>query len=409
MADRPSILRLAWLGALALGCAAQVSPASVNWASGVPSAAADGRCKELYQGGLGTEDLGFSLDGLTAGVPRDLDALAAWAEGKVTLTPVQVLPPPATLDLAGLTGATPCPDLEPARLLVDGDPTRLRSARPTGLAAAKEAAARVHLAAGRFPESRADWQVAARHEGLALPGPALAVAASYAEEGRFAESLVIYQEVGQRFPWSPEAQAGAGRSLRALNRRVEAVEAWGRSLALRPRAPDLRARVAADAFAEVTPPLGPPAGRFEDGGQVRWVLLASPDRDPANPHVVAEAAAYASCKEAFRTSPDLRRAATGREMARWLWTPAEESVCAGLWLRTYLRNRGQGRAADAGLDDLVEIAREGLLEERAIADVGAWVHQAAPLLLEPPRRQRLFAFVEKYRVGPRRDAGWLFP
>jgi hypothetical protein len=367
-----------------------------------------GGCGDLYRAGLGPEELGFALAWLGEGVPRDLDGLAAWVEREAAPSPVRV-GPPETADLAGLTGPTTCRGLDPNRVQVEGPPTRLRSVRPVALVVAKQAAARGHFAAGRFPEGRADWQVAARHEPLAVPAAGLAVAGSYAEEGRWQESLALYQEVARRFPWNPEAHAGIGRSLRQLARRIEAVEAWSRTLALRPRFPELRALVAADAFAEWHPPLGPPAARIERDGQVRWVLLGGPDRDPASPQVQAEAAAYATCKESFRTSAALRRAATGRDLASWLWTPAEESVCAGLWLRAYLQHRGQGRASEDGLESLVEIARDGFLDERALADVGAWVHEAAPLLLEPARRKRLFTFVEKYRVTPRRDAGWLFP
>jgi tetratricopeptide (TPR) repeat protein len=341
-------------------------------------------------------------------VPRDLDALASWLQQEAAPAPVRVEPTEAA-GFAGLTGPTPCRGLDPSRLRVEGVPPALRSVRPTALAADKAAAGRTHFAAGRFPEARADWQVADRAEAAPLPAAALAVAASYAEEGRWQESLAVYQDVAGRFPWNPEAHAGIGRSLRALARRIEAIEAWSHALALWPRSPQLRAQVAGDAFAEWHPPLGPPAARIERDGRVRWVQLAGPERDPLSPHVLAEATAYATCKEAFRASAALRRAATGRDLPTWLWTPAEESVCAGAWLRIYLQNRGRGRGAEDGLETLVEIAREGYLDERALADVGAWIHEAAPLLLEAPRRRRLFAFVEKYRVAPRRDAGWLFP
>jgi tetratricopeptide (TPR) repeat protein len=392
------------IGLLGLACAARAPAATVP---------ADGAgCAELYQAGLTAEGLGFSLAWLADDVPRDLDALAAWVGRHATLPPIQ-LEPPADADLAGLTGPTACPGLEPARLLLEGPPPRVRSLRSPAAAAEKESAARSHLAARRFPEARADWHAAAALGLSPLPAPGLAVAASYTEEERWQEALSIFRELAERYPWNPEAHAGVGRSLRALAQRVDAVEAWGRALALRPRSPELRSLVGSDAFAEVHPPLRPPAARLEQSSQPtgvgQWAQLPGPDRDPRNPQTAAEAGAYAACKEAFRSSPALRRAATGRELPTWLWTPAEESVCAGLWLRVYLQNRGQGRAAEVGLDELVEIAREGFLDERALHDLGAWVHPAAPLLLEEPRRRRLFTFVEKYRVSPRRDAGWLFP
>jgi tetratricopeptide (TPR) repeat protein len=389
-----------------LGCAGPAFPPGL--AESLPGPAPLG-CAELYQGGLGAEALGFSLAWLADDVPRDLGALGAWLQRQGGLTAVRV-EPPAEGDLTGLTGPSRCPGIEPARLLVEADPARLRSVRPSPAAAQKEAAARSHFAAGRFPEGRADWAAAAASTELPLPAPALAVATSYEAEERFAQALDVYQELAARHPWSPEAHAGRGRALRGLLRRVDAVEAWGRALALRPRAPGLRSQVVGDAFAEVHPPLVPPATRLETAGQpVRWVQLPAADRDPASAQVMAEASAYASCKEAFRSSADLRRTATGREQPVWLWTPAEESVCAGVWLATYLRHRGEGRVADTGLDELAEIAREGFLDERALYDLGAWVHPGAPLLLDGRRRQRLFSFVEKYRVLPRRDAGWLFP
>jgi tetratricopeptide (TPR) repeat protein len=364
-------------------------------------------CAELGSGAP-PESLGFALAGLDPAVPRDLEALVAWIVKAAPLPTVSV-GPPGEGDLHGVAGRPRCPDLEPSRVLVEGQPPRLRAVPAPPAQMEQESQALAHFAAGRFPEGRAAWQEAARRQALPVPAAGLGVAKSYADEQRWPESLVVYQELTARFPWSPEAQAGLGRVLRATDRRVEAVEAWSRALALRPRAPAVRAVVVGDAFAELRPPLVPPASRVERDGQVRWVQVAAPGRDPGNPMVVAEAAAYASCKELFRASAEVRAAATGRALADWIWTPAEESVCAVLWLRTYLRNRGLGRDADAGLDTLAEIARDGFLDERAIYDVGAWVHAAAPLLLEPERRSRLFTFVEKFRVGPRRDAGWLFP
>jgi tetratricopeptide (TPR) repeat protein len=387
--------------AVAVGCAGPTL-------SAVGAPAAGGRPCAVAASGAGPEAFGFALAWLDPAVPRELEALAAWVEKTAAQTALTVAPP-GEGDLVGIAGPSRCPDLEPSRVLVEGEPPRLRAGVADAAQSAQESLAQGHLAAGRFPEGRAAWQEAARHQALPVPASGLGVAASYADEERWTEALAIYQELVARFPWSPEAQAGLGRVLRATARRVEAVEAWSRAMALRPRSPAVRAVVVADAFAELRPPLIPPATRLESEGTTRWVQVAAPDRDPGNPMVVAEAAAYAACKEAFRASADLRRAATGRDLPGWIWTPAEESVCAALWLRAYLRNRGQGRAADAGLDTLEEIARDGFLDERALYDVGAWVHAPAPLLLDRDRRTRLFAFVEKFRVGPRRDAGWLFP
>ena len=127
--------------------------------------------------------------------------------------------------------------------------------------------------------------------------------------------------------------------------------------------------------------------------------------------VVAEAAAYAGCKEAFRVSADLRARRRGKGAGRpGCWTPAEESVCAALWLRAYLRNRGlAARTRTPASTRWRRLPATGSSTSAPLYDVGAWVHAAAPLLLEPERRSRLFTFVEKFRVGPRRDAGWLFP
>ncbi len=359
--------------------------------------------------GAEPEALGFALAWLDPAVPRDLDALDAWVAQKGAPTAAVRVDPPEDSGLAGLTGPSRCPGLEPSRVSIEGEPPRLRTAPATPLEAEQEATARGLFAAGRFPEGRAAWQEAARRQPVPVPAGGLGVAASYADEERWAEALAAYQDVAARFPWSPEAQAGLGRALRASDRRVEAVDALSKALALRPRAPAVRALVASDAFAELHPVLIPPATRLEANGATRWVQMTAEDRDPKDPMVIEEAAVYARCKEAFRGSADLRRAATGRELASWLWTPAEESVCAALWLRSYLRHRGQGRAAHAGLDALEEIARGGFLEERALYDLGAWVHVGAPLLLDRERRIRLYTFVEKFRVSPRRDAGWLFP
>jgi hypothetical protein len=123
-------------------------------------------------------------------------------------------------------------------------------------------------------------------------------------------------------------------------------------------------------------------------------------------HALAEARAYASCKEAFRTSEALRVRATGLS-GPWRWSVGEETACTARWLAAYVKNRDQGRPAEPALDGLWQVLQAGLLDERSLFDVGGAVHAAAGALLDDERRERLFNFVGKYRAGPRESGGFL--
>jgi tetratricopeptide (TPR) repeat protein len=358
--------------------------------------------------GLSPEEDGYSLAALAPGVPQELEALAAFVAARAELPEVELGTPERgpTEALASLAGPSTCLGLRGA-LRVAGSPPRLFPVPPRAPVDEALAAAGEHLRAGRFPEARQAFFLAGARAPLAWPRPLLGTGDAYAREERWGEAIPVYREAVARFPWDPAAHASLGYALRQAHRRFEAIEELGRALALAPRLPAVRAWLADDRLAEVRPSVPPPAVREQGGGRARW--HRSGGGGTADAFLDDEARAYAGCKEAFRASPALREAVTGQTMEVWRWSPAEESVCAALWVRAYLGHRGKGRAADAGLDDLWDIAQRRLLDERALFDVGARAHPSAPALLDPPRRERLFRFVAAHRVLRREGGGWFAP
>jgi tetratricopeptide (TPR) repeat protein len=305
-----------------------------------------------------------------------------------------------------VAGRSRCDRVAWARVAVRGE--RAVVLPPTEEVGAEMHRGRDELAHGHGPEARAAFAAAAAQDlraGVDVPGPLLAVAWSYAAEKRFDEAAAVYRDLRARFAANPLVHAGLGGALMRTGARAEAVDAWAQAVALSPTDVALLRQVAADPFVEVRPAVPPPARRRDDG---RWVLTArkSPVAPETAAAALAEAAAYANCKEGFRTSPALRQA-VGADGPAWRWSPAEESVCTAVWLTAYARNRDAGRSEDAGLDDLLLIARQGFLDERALFDVGAPAHPLVTALLDDAARARLLAFVRAFRVVKRERGGWL--
>jgi tetratricopeptide (TPR) repeat protein len=353
--------------------------------------------------------LGAALAYTADDAPKDLDALAALiAAHPASVDLVEAgagTDDPVARAAAGL-GRPACRRPLAGRVRVQAGPVgvgRIARARPaTGVVAEKLVAAGHHLQAGEDAEARTALQAAAAYEPEPVPGTLLAIGDSYARAGRWGDAQSFYAEATRRFPYAAAGWAGLGRAQRAGERRLASLAATSRALALFPGDQATRAMMADDPFISLLAPVSPPA--LPDGQPGRWRMVAA-----ANPFTRAEAQAYADCRQSFRRRPDLRRRLAGREIPPGRWSPAEESACTALWLRAYLAHRGQGREADAGLDDLIEVAREGLMDERALHDVAGLADPRLLWLIDEGRRTRLFEFVERHRVMPRQDVGVLSP
>jgi tetratricopeptide (TPR) repeat protein len=391
-------MRLAVVALGLLGCAAPQLPLPV------PSPA--GGCGLPLERGVEPADLGFSLASLRLEIPRTSAGLAALVAQHASAPPptVEPAPAPASFPLDSVAGADPCALADDERLARWEAPTRLvRPARPPA-AAERLRSGMAALAALQWPEARAAFFAASRLQPEVVE-PRLRIGDAYAAEGRWPEAGRAYEAAVAAFPWSAAAHMRLGHALRALGRVTESVRSLARALALRPASPQIHALLAAERAAEVVPPVPPPALRREDARGVRW--LAS-DRG-AGPAGLEEAAAYARCKEAFRTSEPLRLAAAELSGPRWRWSVAEETTCTVLWLSSYLDHRTQGRLSDPDLDGLAAIVQNGQADERSLFDVGAPAHDAAPAFLDDAARERLFAFVLSRRAGRRAGEGWLIP
>ncbi len=405
-----SSARLALVAMVAVGCRA-TGPAAIPGAVVMIPACDD----EKVRVGLRDVDLGFALYGTAAGASADsrngLGQVLREAAHDVMIELVD----PGLADPFGaadrkyedLAGVALC-DLPLGRVRIAGQPARVLLSPEASLArerldagdrlgrANRQAEARVAYAAGRAVDGSAD---------LGFP---LRIANTYLQERRFSEALAQFLEVAARFPWSADAWMGQGVALRGLERSQEAGAALGRALALDPSRPAILSDLGAmSSRFEVVDPVRPPARRGAGTTGAAWRAerrLGVPDR-----LVRAEARAYAACKDAFRRSAALRKAATGVDLPLWRWTPAEETVCTALWVSTYHQHRNAGRGADDGLDNLVDILQAGFADERALFDIGARAHPLASTLLDPIRRDRLFSFVSQFRVRPRVGANVLFP
>jgi tetratricopeptide (TPR) repeat protein len=360
--------------------------------------------------------LGAALAYTADGAPRDLGALAALVGAHSGGAPVELIAgasgaaaDPVEVAAAAL-GRPACRRPVAGRVIVegpgsDGGGAVARRVPASEVAAARLAVAARHLEAGEDAEARTALQSAAGYEPAPIPGTLLAIGDSYARAGRWSEAQVFYVEASRRFPHVAAGWAGLGRTQREGQRRLASLAASARALALFPGDRATRAVMAEDPFISLLPPLAPPA--VPTGQPGRWRMVAT--ATAANPFLRAEALAYAGCREAFRRSPELRRRVAGRDVPAGRWSPAEESACTLMWLRAYLGHRGQARDADAGLDDLIEVAREGLLDERALHDVAGLADPRVLWLISEGRRKRLFQFVERHRVMTRGDMGILSP
>jgi tetratricopeptide (TPR) repeat protein len=304
--------------------------------------------------------------------------------------------------VAEVAGRDACAEVGWARVVSGGGRVRLWAM--TDVTRVQLALGWAALEAGQGPEARVAFAAAGAEEP-ALPDAGLAIARSYVVEERFTEAAAAYQDLVARFAGNPVPQAGLGEALRRLGRRSDAAAAWARALALWPRNGALLRQAGADPYVELAPPVAPPALRLPDG---RWAYVNAPAGAPETIAAAStEASVYATCKEAFRTTPAVRTAA-GVTGETWRWSPAEESVCTAVWLRAYQQHRDGGRVEEAPLDDLLRIAQAGFLDERALFDVGAPAHPLAPALLDAGSRARLQAFAAAHRLMPRRQGGWLF-
>ena len=354
-------------------------------------------------------DLGVALAFSAPELPADLEALAALIAARapsVSASVEGVATGPWSATWLGIPG---CTGLPLSRLLPDAQGPRLSFVTLGAVAREKRALASQHVAARRYPEARGALSAAAAHEPVPLPDAPLEIGASYLAEERFGQAAALFEQLSATYPLSADGWAGLATSRRRLDRRLEAVDAASRAVALHPRALLTMDWLRGDPFVEWRAPLLPPAVWVAgEGGGWRY-RLSRAGAPPDNPHEQAEAAAYASCKESFRRSPELRRAITGRPLPSWRWTPAEESVCTLMWLRSYQQHLGQGRAAVEGLDAVALMARDRLLDERALHDLLLPVDERAVFLLSEARRKRLYELVARHRLIARRDAGWLFP
>ena len=380
---------------------------------GCAPAAAQG----LDAAALGLAGLGDGDAGAAALQGSDIEALAALVDravgtGAGPVAAIEVardVPVPADAEVAG---AGICAGLDPAWSALSRSPWSLRRVSISAEVQGRLNQGVAAMAAGKAPEARIAFAAAALGEPAA-PGPALAIARSYATEQRWAEAVAAFSDLAPRFSRTAPLYQGLGDALRGAGRRGEAADAWARAIALDPRARELIRQVSSDPFVEVRAPVLPPAVRSPSG---RWVLLQrrgageggdrgiSPEAAAA---ALGEAQAYVGCKEAFRRSGELQTAVLGEALPTWRWSPHEEAACTAIWLRAYQRNRDTGRPEDDGLDDLVAIAKSGFLVERALFDVGAPAHPLAPALLGDQRLGRLFAFVAAHRILHRRQGGWL--
>lgn len=313
------------------------------------------------------------------------------------------------LVIASVAGADPCGRLGLSDVMSSAAGRQLAIVHWSPGAWAAMTCGRQRERAQQMPEARAGFATADRIAMQLIAAPLLSVAATYAAEGRVAEARGVYTEVSARCPADPAAHLGLGDALRAEGRRGEAADAWSRAIALAPGDGAVLTRIAADPFVAVAPAVAPPALR-EPSGTWRLVRRRAAAEAPETVAArVAEANAYARCKETFRSSPKLRASLVGvANESSWRWSPLEEAVCTAAWLGAYQKNRDAGRIEDGALDDLLLIAKDGCLGERALYDVGAQAHPLAPGLLDAKARQQLFDFVAAHRVMRRKSGGFWF-
>jgi tetratricopeptide (TPR) repeat protein len=352
---------------------------------------------------VGEEELGVSLARLSDEVPRTLVALQAYIEEHGGRPAVRLERRPPEPDrapaLAGVAGPASCA-FDDEDLGRGGEPVRL--SRPASFAALDERLDQAEraLAGRQWPEARAALAAAARLSPT-VPAHLLHLGDAYAAERRWGEAVRVYESAVAAFPWSASARFRLARALRVEGRIKDSITALARALALRPGSAELRRALLAERTAELVPALPPPAERESGAAGVLWVT-----RGEGGEHALEEARTYAACKEAFRSSEDLRLRATGLR-GPWRWTVGEETACSALWLAAYTRHRDQGRPADPALDGLWQTAQNGQLDERSFFDVGGVAHAGVGALLDDQRRERLFSFVLTHRAGPREGSGFL--
>jgi hypothetical protein len=358
--------------------------------------------------GLRPIDLGFSLAPGTARGGQRESALRAMGDDVRVRVDMEDEAPEEEIVLRAVAGTPRCFPSGAGPWFVAGQPPRLlaRATEPVVIERLRQA--RDHQLWGRFVEARVALSAALAFVREPRVDLTVRLATTYEAEGRFGEAGLIFGRARREYPWSREAAEGVARVAVTAGRQREAIAAIGWAMALDPTQGSLASAAAGLVLAEALPHVLPPARRVLETGGVRWI--ARPRVGVLGTQARAEARAYAICKEAIRGSAGLRAAISAEELPLWRWSPAEESLCTAMWLAAYHLHRHQGiRVEDPHLELLSEIHAAGFAAERAIWDVGARVHRQAPLLLDGARRDRLVELVQRYRLRPRRDAGFLFP
>lgn len=346
--------------------------------------------------------------------PAALEALIATHAGAATEAVALAETPAAAeeLDPKRLVGVPRCNGIARAWLWHEAGTGRLKGLWPGANVRIGLGRAEALFAQGRFPEARAALAAARKAPAGLHQAPLfeLAIAESYARQEREEEARLVLGVVLGRHPSNADAWAELAALARRVGRRSEGAGHLVRALALEPGSPRLWDALRGDFFVSIEPAVLPPAQPADgDPSASRWQRVL----DGADPAAAAapesEALAYARCKSAFRQSPELRQAITGQAEPRWLWSPAEETVCTRLWLARYRENRDAGqRPPHPRLEALLEVELRGQLAERALFDVGGQVHRHLSAFLDRGRRERLFQFVENERLGRRQGGGWLF-
>ncbi len=391
------------LVALPAGCRAPAVALAEPWGAADPC----GATATLDEAALGAA-LGYTAD-----APKDLDALAALIAAHPA--PVELIEGGAGADdpvarAAAALGRPACRRPLAGRVRVQAGPVgegRIARARPAiGVVAEKLVAAGRHLEAGEDAEARtraaggggvragAGARARCWRSATATPGRAAGARRRLLCGGHPAVSRTP-------LPGGP----GLGRAQREGERRLGLVAATSRALALFPGDQATRA-VMAERPVHHLAGAGRPAraarratGALADGGGEPNVRSPGPRPRPTP----AAGRASAAPGPARRLAAPARSCRPALEPGRGerLHRPVAAGVpgAPGAGARGRRRTGRPDRGGPRGADGRARPARRG---RPGPSPRLLW-------LIDEARRTRLFGFVERYRVMPRRDVGWLFP
>lgn len=185
-----------------------------------------------------------------------------------------------------------------------------------------------------------------------------------------------------------------GNALAKLGRFDEALDAWGWCLTLSPRYPVIRQffRTNSNLGLVIREDAIVPRGYAERVGEEVSIQF-DPNHDPAW-------FAFANCKALWLGEPSHRQEMTGTTEEHF--NSVEELECLGSALVVHESQKEQGKtdASDPTLDRLYVIARDGMLLEAVLFEVGSRVHPHIVLTLDDAARQRLKAYVLKHVLVP---------